>query len=70
MGYPQNFLRAQRLLIPWVPFELIPYEVDESNLAAEHVAAQLGEPIEQVFKTLVLWGQPGRGRFPYGMGRW
>ena len=39
-----------------IPFELVPYTVDENNLAAEHVAAQLGEPIEQVFKTLVLRG--------------
>ena len=42
-----------------IPFELIPYEVDENNLAAEHVAAQLKEPIEQVFKTLVLRGDRG-----------
>lgn len=34
----------------------MPYEVDESNLAADHVAEQLGEPIERVFKTLVLRG--------------
>jgi Cys-tRNA(Pro)/Cys-tRNA(Cys) deacylase len=34
----------------------VPYEVDESNLAADHVAEQLGEPIERVFKTLVLRG--------------
>ena len=39
-----------------VPYELIPYEVDEANLAADHVAEQLGEDIEQVFKTLVLRG--------------
>ena len=39
-----------------VPYELIPYTVDESNLAAEHVAEELGENIEQVFKTLVLRG--------------
>ena len=39
-----------------VPFELVAYEVDENNLAADHVAEQLGEPIEQVFKTLVLRG--------------
>lgn len=39
-----------------VAYELVPYEVDENNLAAEHVAAQLGEPLEQVFKTLVLQG--------------
>lgn len=42
-----------------VPFELIPYEVDENNLAADHVADQLREPIEQVFKTLVLRGDRG-----------
>ena len=39
-----------------IPFDLVPYEVDENNLAADHVAAQLGEPIGQVFKTLVLRG--------------
>ena len=39
-----------------IQYELIPYEVDEQNLAADHVAAELGEPIEQVFKTLVLRG--------------
>lgn len=37
-------------------YELIPYEVDEENLAATHVAQQLGEDISQVFKTLVLRG--------------
>jgi len=30
--------------------------VDESDLAATHVAAELGEDIAQVFKTLVLRG--------------
>ena len=39
-----------------VSSELIPYTVDENDLAATHVAAELGEPIEQVFKTLVLKG--------------
>ena len=39
-----------------VEYELIPYVVDENNLAAEHIAEQLEEPIEQVFKTLVLCG--------------
>ena len=48
---------AARLLeAAGMQFELVPYEVDESNLAADHVAAQLGEPVEQVFKTLVLRG--------------
>jgi len=39
-----------------IHYELIPYEVDEEHLAADHVARQLGEDIEQVFKTLVLRG--------------
>lgn len=39
-----------------IEYELIPYEVDENNLAADHVANSLGENIEQVFKTLVLRG--------------
>ena len=39
-----------------IPYELIPYRVDETHLAAAHVAEQLGEPIERVFKTLVLKG--------------
>lgn len=39
-----------------VRYRLIPYEVDPDNLAADHVASQLGEPIEQVYKTLVLRG--------------
>lgn len=33
------------------------YEVDENDLSGEHVAAQLGEPFECVFKTLVLKGE-------------
>lgn len=37
-------------------FETVPYEVDENDLAATHVAEQLGEDISQVFKTLVLHG--------------
>ena len=39
-----------------VKYELIPYEVDENDLSAIHVAESLGENIEQVFKTLVLKG--------------
>lgn len=39
-----------------VSYELIPYEVDENDLSAVHVAESLGENIEQVFKTLVLDG--------------
>lgn len=39
-----------------INYELVPYTVDESDLAATHVAAELGEEIAQVFKTLVLRG--------------
>ena len=39
-----------------IAYDLIPYEVDENNLAATHVAEQLGEDIETVFKTLILEG--------------
>lgn len=39
-----------------VKYELVPYEVDEDDLSAGHIASQLDEPIEQVFKTLVLEG--------------
>lgn len=42
-----------------VSYELIPYEVDETNLAATHIAEQLGEDISMVFKTIVLTGVPG-----------
>src|SRR5574344_2140092 len=40
-----------------VKYELIPYDVDENDLSAIHVAESLGEDIEQVFKTLVLHGE-------------
>mgnify|MGYP004507811121 FL=1 len=39
-----------------VDYTTVAYEVDENDLAAGHVAAQLGEDIRQVFKTLVLRG--------------
>ena len=37
-------------------YNLIPYEVDENDLAAQHVADSLGQDIAKVFKTLVLHG--------------
>ena len=40
-----------------VQYELSPYEVDESDLGAQHIADQLGENIDQVFKTLILQGE-------------
>lgn len=39
-----------------IPYELIPYNFSEDDLSAVHVAQELGEDIEQVFKTLVLRG--------------
>ena len=56
-----NKTNAARLLDQaHVGYELVPYEVDENNLAADHVAASLGEDIRQVFKTLVLHGDRTR----------
>ena len=52
-----NKTNAARLLDKAkIKYELVPYEVDENDLAASHIATQLGEDIRQVFKTLVLKG--------------
>ena len=52
-----NKTNAARLLDKAkIHYELIPYQVDENDLAARHIAEQLSEPLEQVFKTLVLSG--------------
>ena len=39
-----------------VSYTLVPYQVDEEHLEASHVAEQLGEDLDRVFKTLVLRG--------------
>ena len=39
-----------------IKYGLIPYEFDENDLAAQHVADSLGQDISRVFKTLVLHG--------------
>ena len=39
-----------------IPYELREYEVDPEDLAAETVAAKIGLPAEQVFKTLLARG--------------
>ena len=39
-----------------VSYKLIPYEFDENDLAAQHVADSLGQDIARVFKPLVLHG--------------
>ena len=48
---------AARLLdAAGIAYTLVPYEVDEQHLEASHVAEQLGEDLDRVFKTLVLRG--------------
>ena len=48
---------AARLLdAAGISYSLVPYEVDEEHLEASHVAQQLGEDLDRVFKTLVLRG--------------
>lgn len=39
-----------------IPYKLHTYEVDPSDLGAEHVASLLGEAPERVYKTIVLRG--------------
>ena len=39
-----------------IRYELREYEVDPNDLAAETVAAKIGLPAQQVFKTLVARG--------------
>ena len=39
-----------------IKYELIPYEVDESDLSAAHLAEQLGQDVNGIFKTLLLKG--------------
>ena len=39
-----------------ITYSTLEYEVDEEDLSGIHVAEQLGQPVEQVFKTLVLQG--------------
>lgn len=39
-----------------ISYNLLPYEFDENDLAAQHVAESLGQDIGRVFKTLILHG--------------
>ncbi|MBP3419648.1 MAG: Cys-tRNA(Pro) deacylase [Marinifilaceae bacterium] len=57
MAQKINKTNAARLLDKAkIVYVLVPYVVDEEDLSATHIADQLSEPIEQVFKTLVLKG--------------
>lgn len=58
MKAKDNKTNAARLLDrAGIGYRLIPYEYDENDLAARHVADALGEDINRVFKTLVLNGE-------------
>ena len=39
-----------------IPFEVLTYEVDESDLSGTHIAQEVGLPMDMVFKTLVAKG--------------
>ncbi len=53
MKAPQKTNAARLLDQLGIHYDLRAYEVDENDLAAETVAAKIGLPPEQVFKTLV-----------------
>lgn len=53
---PEKTNAARLLDKAKIPYNLIPYEFDENDLAAQHVANSLGQDISTVFKTLVLHG--------------
>lgn len=40
-----------------IPFQIVEYEVDEHDLSGSHVADQIGQDHDAVFKTLVLKGE-------------
>lgn len=40
-----------------ISYQTKEYTVDENDLSGEHVASVLGQPVEQVFKTLVARGE-------------
>jgi Cys-tRNA(Pro)/Cys-tRNA(Cys) deacylase len=57
-----------------IPYQLLDYEVDVEDLAAENTAQKVGLPPEQVFKTLVVRGDrhgicfaiiPGNGHLDF-----
>ncbi len=54
----KNKTNVMRLLeTAGIQFHTMEYEVDENDLSGVHVAKQLGQPEEQVFKTLVVQGE-------------
>lgn len=39
-----------------IGYELVPYTVDETDLSAAHLAREMGQDVDRIFKTLVLHG--------------
>ena len=39
-----------------ITYEVMQYDVDESDLSGVHIASQIGLPCDKVFKTLVTRG--------------
>ena len=63
MSEPKDKTNVTRLLeAAGVEFEILDYEVDESDLSAVHAAESLGLDPDQVFKTILLVGER-RGPF-------
>ena len=56
MKTPMKTNTARLLDSLGIPYRLQDYEVDPNDLSAESVAAKIGLPPEQVFKTLVARG--------------
>lgn len=56
-GEPEKTNAARLLDKAGISYRLVPYEVDENDLSAVHVASTLGEDPAAVFKTLVLHGE-------------
>ena len=66
---PAQKTNAARLLDRMgIHYELREYDVDPDDLAAETVAAKIGLPPEQVFKTLVARGDRSKDRSKDGNG--
>lgn len=59
MKKPEKTNASRLLDAAKIPYELISYQVDETDLSATTLAAKLGQNIKQVFKTLVLRGNTG-----------
>ena len=47
----------RRLDAARIPYEVLTYPVDETDLSGTHTAAILNLPVEQVFKTLLCHGE-------------